>query len=404
MTPNSVDAAERAKTEEESSSPSAETVDSPLTRNVHRMRIKSGTLNLGGSREEVPADREAEEWVRSFLTMTNLVVLAGSGCSIGLGGTSRTAPSMWDLHGLVTALPSYQPAAEALPILDRIDNVEDLLSKCVAARHILEEPSPLEDFVREASTTIREACDFVDGGTDLTAHSTFLRKLAHRDARQERLALFTTNYDLAFESALQNLSYTAIDGFGYGSRARFGGEHFDLDIVRRGQRGELILAPNVIRLLKLHGSVDWEFTDTGIRRTPFPTRPVLIYPSRDKYQQSYQQPYLEAMARFQMALRAPDTAVLVVGFGFNDDHLTQPILDAIRTQPTMRMLVVSPDVLTPPDGSAVKSLTEAIQSGDGRLALLAAKFHEFSGLLPERSDLDRWDEIRTTTQRALAHG
>ena len=110
------------------------------------------------------------------------------------------------------------------------------------------------------------------------------------------------------------------------------------------------------------------------------------------------------MARFQMALRAPDTAVLVVGFGFNDDHLTQPILDAIRTQPTMRMLVVSPDVLTPPDGSAVKSLTEAIQSGDGRLALLAAKFHEFSGLLAGRSDLDRWDEIRTTTQRALAHG
>lgn len=138
MTPNSVDAAGRAKTGEESSSPSVETVDSPLTRNVHRMRIKSGTLNLGGSREDVPADREAEEWVRSFLTMTNLVVLAGSGCSIGLGGTSRTAPSMWDLHELVTALPSYQPAAEALPILDRIDNVEDLLSKCVAARHILE--------------------------------------------------------------------------------------------------------------------------------------------------------------------------------------------------------------------------------------------------------------------------
>lgn len=404
MASDSTRAAGESQLQEQERVPGAKATDFPVAGDGHRMRIKSGTVHLGGSQEEGFASREGEDWLRGFLTMTNLVILAGSGCSIGMRGTSKSAPSMWDLHRLVTTLPLYRSAVEALPILERIDNVEDLLSKCVAARHVLDQPAVLEDFIQEASIAIRTACDFVDAGTDLTAHSSFLRKLAHRDPRQERLSLFTTNYDLAFESALQSLSYTAIDGFGYGSRARFGGEHFDLDIVRRGQRGDLILAPNVIRLLKLHGSVDWEFTDTGIRRTPSPERPVLIYPSRDKYQQSYQQPYLEAMARFQMSLRAPDTAVLVVGFGFNDDHLTQPILDAIRTQPTMRMLVVGPDALTPPTGSAVNGLIEAIQSGDGRLALLAAKFHEFSALLPERSDLDRWDEIRTTTQRALTYG
>jgi hypothetical protein len=37
------------------------------------------------------------------------------------------------------------------------------------------------------------------------------------------------------------------------------------------------------------------------------------------------------MGQFLMALREPNTALLTFGFGFADDHLTQPIRAAVES-------------------------------------------------------------------------
>lgn len=368
------------------------------------MTTGSGTAWLTAAGQRNIADGTDPTWLdsaRSLMNSTHLVVLAGSGCSYGLKGRGREAPMMADLLALVRGLPGYGEVTRLHPDLAAIDDVEELLSAVQAAASLAAASGPEANLLTDSTAAIRDACDFVDSSTDLGSHEMLIRKLANRDSRQERLTLFTTNYDLAFESALGNSRVMAIDGFGYGSTARFSGTNFQQDIVLRGARGELELAPNVVRLLKLHGSVDWDERPVGIYRTPTPANPVLIYPSSNKYRQSYRQPYLEAMARLQACLRQPETSLITVGFGFNDDHVTQPIVDALMGEPTLRLLVVAPDVLVS-TGSAFAKLRDAARAGDNRIGLLATTLATFAGLLPDRSEKDQWQATQDALTRIWA--
>jgi len=49
--------------------------------------------------------------------------------------------------------------------------------------------------------------------------------------------------------------------------------------------------------------------------------PILIYPRSSKYQEAFDAPYLDMMGALQAALREPDTALVISGFGFNDAPL-----------------------------------------------------------------------------------
>lgn len=65
----------------------------------------------------------------------------------------------------------------------------------------------------------------------------------------------------------------------------------------------------------------------------------MIYPATGKYQQSFVQPHLESMAQYLAAVREPNTCLLAVGFGFNDDHLAEPLLAAVESNPHLRLIV-----------------------------------------------------------------
>lgn len=127
--------------------------------------------------------------------------------------------------------------------------------------------------------------------------------------------------------------------------------YFSYDIIRRPRTGEDYgqYLEGVFQLYKLHGSVNWARTANGSiqeKANPTPDEACLIYPARGKYQQSFLQPHLESMSQYLAALREPNTCLLVVGFGFNDDHLSGPILAAIRSNPNLRVVVANPETKT----------------------------------------------------------
>jgi hypothetical protein len=182
---------------------------------------------------------------------------------------------------------------------------------------------------------------------------------------------------------------------------QFDGGNFELDIVRRTADGSLQLAANVIQLYKLHGSIDWHESPDGVHRQRDPKSPVLIYPSERKYQQSYRPPYLESMARFQMALRQPETTVIVAGFGMNDAHLAAPLMAAVRSNVSLRLIVVDPKLQTDPNES-MQALISLVDAGDQRLLLFAGTFAEFTSRLPDFSPPDaheaHTERLRATLQ------
>lgn len=338
------------------------------------------------------ARQALEQHVVDILLSERLVVLCGLGASRSILSESGNpvAPTMADLwraakaktggaFAAVMAKVNYAPEAGK-------ENIESLLSHCQMAER-LRPDAVVSGFIREAERVIATSCRFVQDATNLELHESFLRKVARRSTRLPRARVFTTNYDLCFETAANRIRLLVVDGFSHTHPQRLDGMNFDYDFVRRpSDRESVEYVPGVFHLLKLHGSVDWEEREGHVIRNQAADRPLLIYPRESKFESSYQQPFLEMMSRFQSSLRQPNTGLLLVGFGMRDAHVTEPILAALRSNVALKMLVVDPalaDDAQVEANPAFKGLVGLVSGGDWRLGLLGAGFGQFVPLIPD---------------------
>lgn len=345
-------------------------------------------------------DTDAE--ARSFLKMAlldalraeYLLVLCGLGTSLCVKGKdpkdptkdTRAAPTMQDLWKAATekAGTSFTDILKAVNLDEKAagEDIELLLSRCQLARE-LHGAKEIGAFIEATEQVIVKACRFIRDDTNLSTHEMFLRRVARRPTRQPRTRVFTTNYDQCFEVAAARSGFIAVDGFSHTLPQSFDSAYFDYDLVRRVKRdGPPEFIPNVFQLYKLHGSVDWTREDGEVRRVETPKKPLLIYPRHTKFESSYEPPFIDIMGRFQTSLRMENAAMLTIGFGFKDNHLTQPILSAIRANVGLRLVVVDPEI-EKPKSEAIEGMTRLIESGDSRLTLLQASFEEFVPAIPD---------------------
>ena len=301
-----------------------------------------------GDKDQQEEVRKAKDELRNVLLaslqMQHLVVLAGSGCSLAADG-----PSMADLW---KAAVGDKSADAAKKVAQKVDydltdkNIEAFLSRAEAFCQINSD-TEVSDWLAASKCTILDQCSGFPEPDKLGDHKTFLHRLSRRGARAPRLKVFTTNYDLCFERAAATLGLVVLDGFSFTAARQYDPRFFGYDIVQRSagekELGQYIAG--VFQLHKLHGSVNWARGEDGTVREkskPVPDEACLIYPARGKYQQSFMQPYLESVAQYLAAVREPNTCLVIVGFGFNDDHLVAPLLTAIETNPHLRVIVVDP--------------------------------------------------------------
>jgi hypothetical protein len=327
---------------------------------------------LHGKLEQTPQQEQDDRLANFLLTslqMQHLLVLAGSGSSLEAGGPSM--PQLWE------ACVSLKSKSDAANVLDRLKygqaegerNIEELLSRCDAQLQVNRDDAEVANFRSAAIETILQLCRAVGGDTAqlLGPHKEFLRRLARRRARDTRLKIFTTNYDLCFDRAAGELGLVAIDGFSFSNPRRFDPRFFDYDVIRRNALTSdgPNYVPGVFQYFKLHGSVDWAQTDkSGVVINPAvqAANACLVYPTQQKFRLSFRQPHLELIAHFLAALRQANSCLLVVGFGFKDDHLSEPIFSALESNPHLRVIVVAP--------RAEKHFTEGGDEGWKRMKLL----------------------------------
>jgi hypothetical protein len=356
--------------------------------------MKFCSAQTGGwkSLDEEGGDAPAalERTLTTLLLSERLVILAGLGtsrCLTSAEGES-VAPTMADLWERAKGIAggNFEDILERVGWADGTrEDIELLLSRCQMAIE-LEADADLERFVTDAEAMIVAACRFVSPGLDLSIHEAFLRRVARRSTRLPRTQLFTTNYDLAFETAAARSGFAVIDGFSHSYPQRFDGVYFEHDFATRDRERAAVpvdWVPNVVQLHKLHGSVDWAADSNGeVRRDAAEPQPLIVYPRSSKFEVSYQQPFLELMGRFQAALRRPETGLLILGSGFNDEHITQPIMAALRANVRLAAVVVSPGLETS-ENPNIKRIAALIEQGDRRLGLLATTFEDAVQRIPD---------------------
>ena len=143
------------------------------------------------------------------------------------------------------------------------------------------------------------------------------------------IEIFTVNYDILIELALEAELVPVFDGF-VGSHRPF----FHPESLRHAE-----LAPGArwTRLWKMHGSITWRREQIEGRYRVVRGEPNLsgemILPSFQKYDESRQQPYVAFMDRLSRFLELDDALLIVAGFSFGDEHINNVIFRALENHP-----------------------------------------------------------------------
>ncbi|MEH6721254.1 MAG: SIR2 family protein [Aurantimonas endophytica] len=142
--------------------------------------------------------------------------------------------------------------------------------------------------------------------------------------RTNPVEIFTTNYDLLFEEALERARAPYFDGFA-GSREAF----FDPASVSSDQ-----LSARWTRLWKIHGSLGWKANSQGeVIRTGQADATHLIFPEHMKYDQTQKAPYAALLDRLRGFLAIEDTLLISIGFSYADAHISARIDEALAANP-----------------------------------------------------------------------
>jgi hypothetical protein len=159
-------------------------------------------------------------------------------------------------------------------------------------------------------------------------HRKFARWLA-KTSRKACVEIFTVNYDVLIEHALESERVPVFDGF-VGSYQPF----FHPDSLRRAEAAPGL---NWTRMWKMHGSVTWRRIEQDgrarvVRGDPDPAGEMIL-PSFQKYDESRQQPYASFTDRLTRFLEQDDALLIVAGFSFGDEHINNLIFGALENRP-----------------------------------------------------------------------
>lgn len=325
----------------------------------------------------------------------NIVVLSGAGTSFNIGvGTKKgkTMKGLWEASVKAIGIEKLRQFAKDInfkEISDEYTDLESMLSQAILAE-AYDPRQCVRTVIAEIEDLIRLECTLELPNN--SPHFVFLQKLLARKMKYSRAKIFTLNYDLLFEQAASNGGYVIIDGFSFNTPRIFNGINFDYDIVIRNTNRSLSeenYASKVFHLYKPHGSLDWERKTTSTGDDVFlkrdnPENPIMIYPSSSKYEASYEQPYFEMISRFQQELRSKNTLLLTIGFSFYDKHIKAMIMEALNSNPSITIIVVSPDVIDEKKYIDLKEKSQKMKN----IILISETFEEFTNNYPQSDIYD----------------
>ena len=239
--------------------------------------------------------------VQNFLKNPPLIVW-GSGATVSFG-----IPSMGALNErLKKEISDFD--------IDN-DNLEIELGKEKYQDKIPEIKKVIWNEINEADKLVLERLT-TNNSIDFNGIKLLIQKFI--EVHPQVLNIVTTNYDRVLEYTMSYYDILFTDGF-YGK-------------ILSSFNENLFQTKNVVNLIKVHGSLNWFNIDGEIRyiNSCFDKyTPQIIAPGKSKYQEAYNSPYRELIQKADNAIKEA-SSFLVVGFGFNDEHLTPRIKTQIK--------------------------------------------------------------------------
>ena len=155
--------------------------------------------------------------------------------------------------------------------------------------------------------------------------------------------IYTTNYDMLLEMAMEANRTPYFDGFTGSFEPFLSPESIE------AFPGENDSTCRWIRLWKIHGSLNWmkkpatKITEERIVRAgriDDPKNELMIYPSREKYSLSRKEPYIAYFDRLKNYLSRGELFFVISGYSFGDEHINEVIFNALRNNSRLYVTVL----------------------------------------------------------------
>ncbi len=270
------------------------------------------------------------EEIREVAVSKNVNFLIGSGCSSGAIGT----------------MDKYWRAAQSERNINK--NGKDVSPACCKDEEYCKACQKrgnellIEDVMRVSKELISGNLDENDATKSYNFFIGEIVNLMHRmNSRQnpKNINIFTTNYDLFIEDALDKVSKTETFVINDGARGYFkrilDSSNFNRTVSYRGPSNNYIDEIPSISLIKPHGSVNWEKTaDEEIEiRAEVVDNPIVVNPDGHEPRVTFEENYFHDMLRiFQTELDKPQSVLFVIGFSFQDEHIAKMMQRALRNK------------------------------------------------------------------------
>lgn len=283
-----------------------------------------------------------------FLQMDNLNFLIGAGCSshlvdnneMGIPGMAKLYEDFFKKHS------DFKIAEE--DVQSKFDgNLECMLETMggiVAAGRVKNIDENIGDKIKIVQKFIRDKIiSGLHGAEVLQLYRNFYIKTVFR-GRKSPINIFTTNYDLYNEQALDSLSFPYNNGFVGTYKRSFNPASYKYAYVEDMNLSKNIWerVPNFYNLYKLHGSISWVKEDNKIREIDYKhiseNDTVMIYPTPLKDRSTLMTPYSDLFRAMETGLLRKNSVLITLGYSFADDHINRLILNSLAI-PTFKLVV-----------------------------------------------------------------
>ena len=158
--------------------------------------------------------------------------------------------------------------------------------------------------------------------------------------------IFTTNYDLFIENAVNDLQSHSRFIFNDGASGYFerilNSSNYNQVVAYKGINDNYISEIPSINLIKSHGSVNWEYKDDKVIVSNMVfDKPMVVLPTGYEEQETFINNYFHDMLRkFQIELDKPQSILIIIGFSFQDKHIAKMVKRALQNRELIVYLFV----------------------------------------------------------------
>ncbi|MDB8858648.1 SIR2 family protein [Pediococcus acidilactici] len=220
-------------------------------------------------------------------------------------------------------------SAKSIGLMKDFKNNDDLVKKIKFISQQLLSNKYIDNNLVKVEENIKDYSKFLKAIIDVI-------NLSNSRQTPKSVNIFTTNYDLYIEKAVDELTGTSRFVFNDGANGYFKrtleSSNYNRVVSYKGLNDNYISEIPSISLIKPHGSVNWrEDSEKIVIENRVVQKPKIVKPTKHEEKDTYlDNHYYEMLRIFQLELDKPQSILIIIGFSFQDKHIGKMIKRALQ--------------------------------------------------------------------------